>query len=291
MTADTPVVLEQPLTFTWFDAALILAAALAVIAFIRLRLWRLPAEPIRPPAFAPAIGFALYLAQVLAAVIGAQLVIWLLLPNVDAPAADGSRYTFEQQVLLQAGAYALHLLVAAVYFIMVMQAEAPHPDNRPCRWRTALLGVGALLLAWPVAQTVGSAAAIAQSFITTEPIERLAHDTLRQMLERPTDGWVLAEAALVIGLAPLLEEVLYRGTFQETLRRLGLGPWPAIIGTSVFFAAMHITVAEPHAIASLVVLSIGFGWVYERTGRLTACITMHALFNAANLAIALLLAQ
>ncbi len=46
---------------------------------------------------------------------------------------------------------------------------------------------------------------------------------------------------------------------------------------------MHVGVARWHALAALLVLSIGLGWVYEKTGRLTAAISMHVLFNAANL--------
>jgi membrane protease YdiL (CAAX protease family) len=45
-------------------------------------------------------------------------------------------------------------------------------------------------------------------------------------------------------------------------------------------------VAPWHALAALFVLSLGFGWVYEKTGRLEAAVTMHALFNAANVALA-----
>ena len=57
---------------------------------------------------------------------------------------------------------------------------------------------------------------------------------------------------------------------------------------SAFFAVMHIGNSEPHAVAALFVLSLGFGWAYERTGRLTAPIVMHMGFNAGNLAITLI---
>ena len=41
----------------------------------------------------------------------------------------------------------------------------------------------------------------------------------------------------------------------------------------------------------LLVLGAGFGWVYDKTGRLTAPIVMHALFNAGNLVLALLFVE
>ena len=80
----------------------------------------------------------------------------------------------------------------------------------------------------------------------------------------------------------------YRGILQHTLVRGGLGRWPAIIGTSAIFALMHTFIVPWHALPALFVLSLGFGWVYEKTGRLAAAVTMHALFNAVNLAQAML---
>jgi membrane protease YdiL (CAAX protease family) len=41
------------------------------------------------------------------------------------------------------------------------------------------------------------------------------------------------------------------------------------------------------ALATLVVLSVGWGMLYERTGRLWAPMIAHAAFNAANLWVAL----
>ncbi len=88
-------------------------------------------------------------------------------------------------------------------------------------------------------------------------------------------------------MAPLLEEVMYRGLVQQVLRQLGVRPWPAIVLTSAAFAAMHWSIASPHALVPLFVLSLGFGWAYERSGRLLAPFVMHALFNLGNLLLAL----
>ena len=56
--------------------------------------------------------------------------------------------------------------------------------------------------------------------------------------------------------------------------------------TRAVFALMHYDVVPGHALAALFVLSLGFGWIYEKTGRLEAAVTMHVLFNAANVALA-----
>jgi len=55
---------------------------------------------------------------------------------------------------------------------------------------------------------------------------------------------------------------------------------------SLVFTAMHVGAVDPHGLAGLFVLSLGFGWVYAKTGRLTASITMHMAFNAGNILLA-----
>jgi membrane protease YdiL (CAAX protease family) len=61
----------------------------------------------------------------------------------------------------------------------------------------------------------------------------------------------------------------------------------AVLITSALFTLMHAGVAETHALITLFALSLCFGVAYERTGRIATSILMHALFNATNLALAL----
>lgn len=88
---------------------------------------------------------------------------------------------------------------------------------------------------------------------------------------------------MAVGVAPVAEELLFRGLLQTALRRLGLSPWLAILIASALFAASH----GPNlygAWPALFSLSVALGYNYERTGRLTAPVLMHGLFNAVNVA-------
>ncbi len=284
---ETAVLRGEAGRFTVADAVMLGLAALSLGIFFGARLWRLPRHSNRPEAFPPVVGVALYIAIYLAAILGALFIA----PAFVSESFDAADPAFQDSVIVQACAYLLQCLVAIVFFVLVLRAATQSTEQRSRLWVAGMLGGAALLLTWPVSQAVAAAAGFVQTLLTDEPIRILAHETLREMLERPADGWFFAQAVLVIVFAPVLEEVLYRGIFQETLRRLGLGAWPAILGTSIFFAAMHWTVVEIHALVSLAVLSIGFGWIYEKTGRLTAPIVMHALFNAGNLGIAMLASQ
>jgi membrane protease YdiL (CAAX protease family) len=79
-------------------------------------------------------------------------------------------------------------------------------------------------------------------------------------------------------MAPLAEEVFFRGLFQSMLRHYGMGPWPAIGVTSAFFALVHVG-SEPQAVPALFALSVALGYNYERCGRLYAPVLTHAVFN------------
>ena len=146
--------------------------------------------------------------------------------------------------------------------------------------------MAALAITWPIVNAVGWAAARIAFLGTHEPTDPVAHETLHLLLASPRDAWFAVMVVLVTLVTPVVEEVMYRGLIQDAARRVGLGPWPAILATSFVFASMHWQNTAPHAVAGLFVLSLGFGWAFERTGRLVAPIIMHVLFNAGNLAIA-----
>ncbi|MCD4825700.1 MAG: CPBP family intramembrane metalloprotease [Phycisphaerae bacterium] len=100
------------------------------------------------------------------------------------------------------------------------------------------------------------------------------HSMLTALHEMGVGGKTLIAVSAII-LAPLLEEFFFRGLLQSMLRRY-VKPWPAILITSVLFAAVH---HEPQNMPALFVLSVVLGYNYERTGRLFSPILIHVLFN------------
>ncbi len=81
-----------------------------------------------------------------------------------------------------------------------------------------------------------------------------------------------------IFLAPLIEEILFRGILYRTGQQLGY-PRLALFATSFVFAAIHGSLMT---MLPLMVLSIVFSLLYDRTNRLIAPIAAHSLFNAVN---------
>jgi len=79
-------------------------------------------------------------------------------------------------------------------------------------------------------------------------------------------------------LAPLGEEVFFRGLLQSMFRRYLRRPWLAIVITSILFSAVHVG-ADIKSLPALFALSLALGYNYERTGRLYSPIVIHMLFN------------
>jgi membrane protease YdiL (CAAX protease family) len=85
-------------------------------------------------------------------------------------------------------------------------------------------------------------------------------------------------ALVAILMAPLAEEMLFRGILYPAIKQAGypkLGLWI----TSVAFAAVH---GHLPSFLSLLLLALMLVWIYEYTQNLLAPIIAHACFNAFN---------
>jgi membrane protease YdiL (CAAX protease family) len=97
---------------------------------------------------------------------------------------------------------------------------------------------------------------------------------------------VLAVVVLITVIAPLGEEIFFRGYFFGSLRNWR-GFWPAAIGTGLIFGAIHAGSAPVGFLVPLGIFGFGLCLLYERTGSLYPCIALHALNNSIALGAAL----
>lgn len=107
---------------------------------------------------------------------------------------------------------------------------------------------------------------------------------VRYFLEHPGFKHRAAVIFMAVIVAPVAEEVIFRGYFYGVIRRYG-GRIPAILTSSLLFAAIHVHIPS---IPGLALLAVILCLLYERTATLWAPITMHALFNASTIAILLI---
>jgi membrane protease YdiL (CAAX protease family) len=94
---------------------------------------------------------------------------------------------------------------------------------------------------------------------------------------------VVLIVAFAVAVAPVFEEFLFRGFAYPALKQRW-GTWRALMIISAAFAAIHLHLPS---FGPLFALAVGLGLSYEFTGSLLAPITVHALFNAINVAMLL----
>jgi len=114
------------------------------------------------------------------------------------------------------------------------------------------------------------------------PPGREDHEMLKALRELRGLWRVLAVFVAAV-LAPVAEEVLFRGLIQSMLRRYIRLPWIGILVTATLFALAHYPYW--HTMPALFALAVALGYNYERCGRLYAPILLHAFFNAVNIVI------
>jgi membrane protease YdiL (CAAX protease family) len=89
---------------------------------------------------------------------------------------------------------------------------------------------------------------------------------------------ILLFAAVAV-IAPLIEELLFRGLLQKSLSHR-LPVWAAIGISALIFGAMHM---DFYAMPPLVMMGVIFGVIYHVTGSLRVTILLHMVNNAAAL--------
>lgn len=104
---------------------------------------------------------------------------------------------------------------------------------------------------------------------------------VRYFLEHPDLKHRAAIFFMAVIVAPVAEEIIFRGYFYGVIRRFG-GRLPALLTSSLLFAAIHVHLPS---MLGLGILAIILCLLYERTGSLWAPITMHACFNASTIAV------
>lgn len=127
----------------------------------------------------------------------------------------------------------------------------------------------------------------------TWPLSKIWPDTFSsdEVSKRATDltntapgAWMLLLILIVVVGAPLVEEIIYRGTVQPDLVNRW-GQKAGIVVTAFVFAAIH---QSPVEFAGLFAFALVLGVARHRTGRLGTSIITHMAFNAAGLVLVIL---
>ncbi len=254
------------------------AAALAVTVAIGVFKRRTILGPQRlspgesPRVLIGAIGFALA-AWALSNVALGACHQWLLKAHHQPQAAPLS----DSETVLYGAAMDLAVLAA----ILTLTVTRPDGFRRMgIDWsrfpRGFLGGIFAIAVVLPLIFYVDALTQIALNWLHKSPPP---HDLLQILRAHPTPWLSAADVLSACVIAPLAEEMFFRGLVQTALRYLLKHPWPAVFLTAALFALVHHWWTWPQ----IFFLGICLGYVYERTGNLWASITLHALFNVTSM--------
>lgn len=146
-----------------------------------------------------------------------------------------------------------------MFSMQSFQRSSFQPSTPSCALATAVLAIGAVITLLNVS-----------TLLSIQAVSSIELSALTALL-----------------IAPIAEELFFRGVIQESLQRRGISAGKAITLTALLFAAAHLYNSNlGHALAtSLPALFIGY--VFHKTRRfglfaaLSSAMVLHSLFNAA----------
>jgi len=164
-------------------------------------------------------------------------------------------------------------LIIGIFGVMGFRGESAVRifQLQPARFsKAALTGLLWLVITYPLI------------LVTQETMQQFTGSTddsqliFRYFLEHPDLRHRIAVILMAVIVAPVAEEIIFRGFFYGVIRRFG-GRIPAILTSSLLFAAIHVHLPS---VPGLCILAMILCFLYERTGSLWAPITLHSAFNA-----------
>jgi len=261
---------DSPALLAWLAiiGAGAFSAGLVYMAVRQLSIRRhLPPERYRGPAVLILVLLVLAIAFLLTAPFGADASALVL--------GEGELTTLGAVVLLVSTQVAL-LLVS--WFLVFRPGAMAGLPSLPGRNATAAItsGVGWGVVAWLGSTGVAAVVVYMLELLGIEPEPQAAERAIA-MLDP-----LLVILAVVI-LAPIAEEIFFRGVVFNALLRESGRRW-AYIGSSALFAVIHVSLV---ALVPIFLLGLALAWIYRRTGNLLAPMAMHATVNAISVALAL----
>ena len=145
--------------------------------------------------------------------------------------------------------------------------------------RSLLLGISLLISAYPTVFAVGVLTSVLLKINPTTDVQ----EVMRIFENATAVTQRIPIILLAVAIAPVAEELAFRGYLYGVIKRF-FGAVPALLLSGILFALIHLNLPS---FFPLLVLGWVFALAYELSGSLLVPMTMHALFNALNLVLAL----
>jgi len=141
--------------------------------------------------------------------------------------------------------------------------------SRDIIYTTVFISVGAMILSDELNILIGMIIPIPDSFLQIEA------------LLKPKDPFALVLLIItIVIIAPIGEELLFRGFLQKGLEKAWDDVTRAILFSSLFFAVIHF---NPFWIIQIYFLGVLLGFLSWKTNSIIPCIIFHMIINATSL--------
>jgi membrane protease YdiL (CAAX protease family) len=270
----------NPTDFIWLAGLILFACWLLDTSLGRKALAdSLPRRNNMPP-YLPLVPLLLWFGAVSMTVVMVQKL---------TPGLQGWQEIFRDHLVMSIGAVvtmAAMMFLAHVHFARGLKGFGLNIKTIAKDFVMAILN---LLATWPLMMAAITMTMFFARLLSGQDYQMQQHQQLEMITENPQLPLRIMIVFVAVVIAPLLEEMMFRGFVQTTIRsyfNIRNSAWPAIAASSVFFAIMH---ADPGHWPTLFVLGLCLGYSYEKSGSLFRPIFIHFFFNAYSIAAALLM--
>ena len=142
------------------------------------------------------------------------------------------------------------------------------------RVREALQGLGIGV----VAQVAAVPTLYAPILLLTDDLD--VSGPARELVDRADGVGVVLLVLMVVVMAPLAEELFFRGLALRALEAR-MGPRTALVASAVLFGVTHLQLLQ---LPALVMIGLVCGWLAQRDGRLGRAVWAHVGFNLVTVA-------
>jgi uncharacterized protein len=211
-----------------------------------------------------------------------RLVCWIALIGAVSALEYSARFSGSatkgsRNEVYSYSAFANGLIFYGLIFVVVLAIAFDRTDlfalRRPAR-RAAALAIGVLVATY-----------LWELVVVALPIRNPGKEQgLTPTHWEPSHaGAFAANVVLLTVFAPVVEELTFRGVGQSLLRFTGR--WPSILLVGIAFGLWHGLV---EALLILIPFGVGLAYLRDRTRSVVPGMVVHALFNGAALAVAVL---
>ena len=232
------------------------------------------------PPFLPLVPLLLWFGGVAMAVVLVQKL---------TPGLQGWQKLFTDHLVMSIGAIvtiAVMLFLAHVHFARQLKGFGLNFRTIVKDFFVAIMN---LLATWPIMMAAITMTMFVAELIWGSEYQMQQHQQLEMISEYTQLPLRIMIVFVAVVIAPLLEEMLFRGFVQTTIRsfiNIRNSAWPAIAASSALFAIMH---EDPGHWPALFILGVCLGYSYEKSGSLLRPIFIHLFFNAYSVLTALFL--